>query len=151
MVCLILVSLFVWLRTSASGEFAKQFSSQQKDNLVNAFNWGRAETLNPIQHVSSLISFSILFWSQFHSDLDQIETSELRVHSRLVRRGRFMSQYVTIAVKNSFIYKLIWFVSNIHMSCLCTKQHFYIHMCIFIESNFWLLFDTSLESWPWVR
>ena len=35
MVCLILVSLFVWLRTSDSGGFAKQFSSQQKDNLVN--------------------------------------------------------------------------------------------------------------------
>ena len=147
MVCLILVSLFVWLRTSDSGEFAKQFSSHQKDNLVNVQlgQSGKIESNSAfllLDFLLNLVLISISLWSWL---------KPASGNSRLVRRGRFMSQYVTIAVNNSFIYKLIWFVSNIHISCLCTKQHFYIHICIFIESNFWLLFDTSLESWPWVR
>ena len=62
-----------------------------KRTTSSMFNWGRAEKLNPIQHVSSLISFSILFWSQFHSDLDRNQ----RVESPF-SVGQERSFYVTI-------------------------------------------------------
>ena len=68
MVCLILVSLFVWLRTSDSGEFAKQFSSQQKDNLVNVQlgQSGKIESNSAcllLDFLLNLVLISISLWS----------------------------------------------------------------------------------------